>query len=142
MKKVKLLKCERQARDFLADSDFRKLTNCLNKSLYQEYRDYVIIMLLMDSGMRLGECSCLLMSDINIPSRSIYLRAEITKGRKDRTVFFSLKTETILRRWINYKDRFLAKYPEGSLASIVQSKCLKLNIQTQGYGSLNRRRVP
>ena len=107
MKKVKLLKCERQARDFLADSDFRKLTNCLNKSLYQEYRDYVIIMLLMDSGMRLGECSCLLMSDINIPSRSISLRAEITKGRKDRTVFFSLKTETILRRWINYKDRFV-----------------------------------
>lgn len=32
------------------------------------------------------------------------LRAEETKGRRDRTVFFSPKTEKALRRWLQFKD--------------------------------------
>ena len=66
-----------------------------------------MIMLMIDSGMRLGECSCLLTDDINISKRSATLRAEITKGRKDRIVFFSPKTEAVLRRWMQYKDRYV-----------------------------------
>ena len=64
-------------------------------------------MLMLDSGMRLGECSCLLVEDLELSRRRIHLRAEITKGRQDRTVFFSEKTETILRRWLQYKDRYV-----------------------------------
>jgi integrase/recombinase XerD len=64
-------------------------------------------MLMLDSGMRLGECSCLLVEDLELSRRRINLRAEITKGRQDRTVFFSEKTETILRRWLQYKDRYV-----------------------------------
>ena len=66
-----------------------------------------MIMLMIDSGMRLGECSCLLMTDIDLARRQIALRAEITKGRADRVVYFSGKTEQILRRWIQYKDRYV-----------------------------------
>ena len=38
--------------------------------------------------------------------KQIFLRAENTKGRKDRMVFFSPKTENILRRWLQFKDRY------------------------------------
>ena len=65
-----------------------------------------MIMLMIDSGMRLGECSCLLLDDMNLARRQIALRAEITKGRKDRVVYFSAKTEQILRKWLQYKDRY------------------------------------
>jgi integrase/recombinase XerD len=61
---------------------------------------------MIDSGMRLGECSVLLVEDINLAKKQISLRAENTKGRKDRAVFFSPKVETIVRRWIQYKDRY------------------------------------
>ena len=105
MKKIRQLKNDRKARDFLTDEDFKKLVGCLDKSYFSEHRDYAMIMLMIDSGMRLGECSCLLLDDINLARHQIALRAEITKGRKDRVVYFSPKTEQVLRRWLQYKDR-------------------------------------
>lgn len=105
MKKIRQLKNDRKARDFLTDEDFKKLVGCLDKSYFSEHRDYAMIMLMIDSGMRLGECSCLLLDDINLARHQIALRAEITKGRKDRVVYFSAKTEQVLRRWLQYKDR-------------------------------------
>ena len=66
-----------------------------------------MILLMLDSGMRLGECSTLLVTDLEITRRRINLRAEETKGRKDRTVYFSSKTEVALRRWIQFKDRYV-----------------------------------
>ena len=107
MKKIKQLKNDRKARDFLTDEDFKKLVGYLDKSYFSEHRDYAMIMLMIDSGMRLGECSCLLLEDINLARRQIALRAEITKGRKDRMVYFSAKTEQVIRRWIQYKDRYV-----------------------------------
>ena len=107
MKKIRQLKNERKAKEFLADEDFRKLVGNLDKSYFPEHRDFAMIMAMIDSGMRLGECSCLLVEDIDLSKRQILLRAEITKGRKDRVVFFSAKTEMVLRRWIQYKDRYV-----------------------------------
>ena len=104
-RKIRLLKVNRKAKEFIEDDEFKRLITQLDKSYYPEHRDFAMIMLMMDSGMRLGECSCLLMEDIDLAARKIYLRAEITKGRKDRVVFFSSKTEQVLRRWIQFKDR-------------------------------------
>jgi integrase/recombinase XerD len=66
-----------------------------------------MILLMMDSGMRLGECSCLRIDDIDLSRRKIHLRAEITKGRQDRTVYFSAKTANTVRRWLQFKDRYV-----------------------------------
>ena len=107
MKKIKQLKTNRKAKDYISDEEFKRLINILDKSYYPEHRDFAMITLMIDSGMRLGECSVLLVSDISLTKRHIKLRAETTKGRKDRVVYFSAKTEMILRRWIQYKDRYL-----------------------------------
>ncbi len=107
MKKVKQLKTNRKAKDYISDEEFKHLCNILDKSYYPEHRDFAMITLMMDSGMRLGECTVLLIEDISLNKRHIRLRAEITKGRKDRTVYFSAKTEMILRRWMQFKDRYL-----------------------------------
>lgn len=107
MKKIRQLKVNREAKVYFTDEELRKLISKLDRSYYSEHRDYVMILLMIDSGMRLGECSCLLVEDIDLARRRINLRAEITKGRKDRTVFFSAKTETVLRRWLQFKDRYV-----------------------------------
>lgn len=107
MRKVRQLKVNRKAKEFISDDDFKKLIAQLDKSYYPEHRDFAMIMLMIDSGMRLGECSCLLLDDIDLATHKIFLRAEITKGRRDRVVFFSPKTEMILRRWIQFKDRYV-----------------------------------
>ncbi len=106
MKKVRQLKVNRNAKEYIDDEDFKRLVSNLDKSYFPEHRDFAMIMLMIDSGMRLGECSCLLISDVNLAKRQILLRADITKGRKDRMVYFSPKTETVLRRWLQFKDRY------------------------------------
>lgn len=106
MKKIRQIKVNRAAKEFLSDDEFKRLVRQLDKSYYSEHRDFAMISLMIDSGMRLGECSVLLMEDVDLSHRRIALRADITKGRKDRVVFFSPKTETILRRWLQYKDRY------------------------------------
>lgn len=97
MKRVRLLKDKRKAREYLSDDEFRKLVGRMDRSYYPEHRDYVMIVLMFDTGMRLGECTCLLLKDIDLTARKILLRAENTKGKQDRVVYFSSKTETILR---------------------------------------------
>ena len=106
MKKIRQLKNNRKSREYLSDDEFKKLVYQLDRSYYSEHRDFAMIMLMIDSGMRLGECSVLLVEDVNLAKKQIFLRADITKGRKDRMVYFSPKTETIIRRWIQYKDRY------------------------------------
>lgn len=107
MKKIRQLKNNRHAKEYLSDEDFRKLVSCLDKSYFSEHRDFAMIFSMMDSGMRLGECSSLLVEDLDLAKRQIHLKAEITKGRKGRTVYFSARTEQILRRWLQFKDRYV-----------------------------------
>ena len=107
MKRIRQLKYNRQAKVFLSDEDLKKCLSKFDKSYFTEHRDYVMIMLMLDSGMRLGECSTVLVTDLELALKRINLRAEETKGRKDRTVYFSPKTETIIRRWLQFKDRYV-----------------------------------
>jgi len=106
MKKIRQLKNNRKAKEYISDEDFKRLIGLLDKSYFSEHRDFVMIILMIDTGMRLGECSLLLVEDVNLAKKQVFLRAENTKGRKDRIVFFSPKTETILRRWLQFKDRY------------------------------------
>ena len=107
MKRIRQLKHNRQAKVFLSDEDLKKLLSKFDKSYFTEHRDYVMIMLMLDSGMRLGECSTVLVTDLELARKRINLRAEETKGRKDRTVYFSPRTETVIRRWLQFKDRYV-----------------------------------
>ena len=107
MKKIRQLKDSRKAKEYISDEDFHRLVNALDKSYFPEHRDFAMITLMIDSGMRLGECSCLLVEDIDLTRKQVFLKADITKGRKDRVVFFSSKTERILRRWLQFKDRYV-----------------------------------
>lgn len=107
MKQIRQLRYNRQPKVFLADDDVRRLLSKFDKSYFTEHRDYVMILLMLDSGMRLGECSRLLVTDLELSRRRVFLRAEETKGRKDRTVYFSQKTEAALRRWLQFKDRYV-----------------------------------
>ena len=107
MKKIRQLKTERKPKEYISDEDFKKLISQLDRSYFAEHRDYTMIILMLDTGMRLGECSELLVNDVALPQKQIFLRAEITKGRHNRVVYFSDKTERILRRWIQYKDRYV-----------------------------------
>ena len=66
----------------------------------------MIIMLFLDTGMRIGECLKITVKDLDIEERTIFLPAENTKGGTSRYVFFSMKTCKNLQRWLQFKDRY------------------------------------
>ena len=66
----------------------------------------VVMMLMLDAGTRLGETLTTEEEQLNIEEQSLYLPAAKTKGRMERTVFFSTKTARELRRWLQFKDRY------------------------------------
>ncbi|MCI7741975.1 MAG: tyrosine-type recombinase/integrase [Clostridiales bacterium] len=106
MKKIRQIKTERRAKEYLTDEEFYKLCKSLDLSYFAEHRDHTIINLLLDTGMRLGECLSLKIDDLDTAHRAIRLKEENTKGRHSRNVFFSKKMDVLLRKWLRYKDRY------------------------------------
>ncbi len=66
----------------------------------------LVMMLMLDSGTLLGETLSAELEQLNIEKRSLYLPADKTKGRKERTVYFSEKTARELRHWLQFRDRY------------------------------------
>lgn len=125
MDKIDFIKNKRKPKDDISDTDFTALIKSIDVTKYHEYRDYVIIQLIMDSGMRLGETLSLTIDDIDIDRRAISIPAEITKGKKDRYVFFSNTMAGMLRRWLQFKDRYI----DNDVLIFPTSRGTKLGIQ-------------
>ena len=106
MKKIRQLRNERKAQEFLEDHEVDKLLKIFDRSYFPEHRDYMVIMLILDTGMRIGECLQITTEDLDMDDRMICLPAENTKSRHTRCVFFSTKTCKSLQRWLRYKDRY------------------------------------
>ena len=104
--KIKQLRNERKAQEYLEDHEIEKLLKIFDRSYFPEHRDFMVIMLILDTGMRLGECLQVTTDDLDMDDRTICLPAENTKGRRTRFVFFSVKTAKSLQRWLQYKDRY------------------------------------
>lgn len=111
MRKIRQLENERKPREYLEDNEVHKLLDSFDKSYFPEYRDYVITLLILDSGMRLGECLLIELTQLNMVERVIEIPGEVAKGRKARSVFFSVKTARTMQRWLQFKDRYVeSKY--------------------------------
>ena len=103
---IKSLKVNRRPKEQLTDEEYKKLIKVLDLSKFHEFRDYIIINLIFDTGMRLGETLNLTINDIDFVRRTILIPADITKGKKDRVVFYSQSMSKLLQRWVRFKDTF------------------------------------
>ena len=106
MSKIRELPEQRNAKEYMTDGEVLLFLKSLDKSQFHEYRDYAASMLMLDCGTRLGETLSIEMDQLDLIEKSLRLPADKTKGRKERTVFFSNKTATELRHWIQFKDRY------------------------------------
>lgn len=106
MDSIQFIKTKRKPKDDITDLEFNTLLKAMDLTKYSDYRDYVIVQLIMDTGMRLGETLALTIDDIDIERKTILIPGDISKSKKDRYVFFSNKMAIILRKWLQYKDRY------------------------------------
>lgn len=92
--------------DYLSDEAFVNLIKSFDMSKFHEYRDCTICQLLIDTGMRIGETLLIKLTDIDMVRRSIYLPPENTKSKKGRMVFYSAEMGKVIKRWLQFKDRY------------------------------------
>ena len=107
MRKIKPIRVPRKVKEYIGDFELQRFLNSFDLSKFHEFRDYIISELIIDTGMRVGECLMIKdETDIDFTERTIFLPADNTKGKKDRYVFFSVRMATELRRWLQYRDRY------------------------------------
>lgn len=104
VKECEFFKVVRNNKDQLTDFEYNKLIKSMDCTKFHEYRDYVVTNLIFDTGMRLSETLSLNIYDFDFDRRTIHLKADVTKGKKDRVVFYSMAMAKLLKRWVRYKD--------------------------------------
>ncbi|WP_438351371.1 tyrosine-type recombinase/integrase [Paenibacillus sp. FA6] len=95
---------EKDTFEVFNDEDVLKLLSAPNRRVYTGRRDYCMMLVLCDSGLRIKEMTSLRLSDIDFKLRQITVRAEIAKTNTLRIVPISQMTARELEKLIEYMD--------------------------------------
>ncbi len=105
VEKIRLLKGSERLKPLLTNQEINQILSAFDKTRFNGYRNYIITLLILDTGCRINECLNIEVNDIDLRSKAIALKN--TKNKKERLVFFSPKMKQELKRWLQYKDRYL-----------------------------------
>jgi len=100
--KLRKIKDEGQARHIEPDV-IKILLNVINLSTYAGLRDYSIILLTLDTGIRPNKAFSLFETDIDFTYYSIKVRRETVKTRTTRTLPLSPQTTEVLKKLLSVK---------------------------------------
>jgi integrase len=107
------------ARTVERDLDHNTLQIILNHS---DVKGRALILTLASSGMRIGECLQLRVSDINfaVVPAEVNIRQEITKTRRTRVTFLSREAVAALREWLKVRAAYLGSAQNRNAGFIAQ----------------------
>lgn len=97
--KFKLPKAQRKTIDILTEEEIQRLFSCFNGRDFYSVRNYCIVALMLDSGLRLNEVVTLKSSKIHIVEGYIIVNG---KGNKERFVPLGLNSKKALLRYLGY----------------------------------------
>jgi integrase/recombinase XerD len=101
MHNIKLIRQDVDLTNCLTDDEVKAILQQPNKRDYVGFRDYVGIILMLDSGMRINELLGLRIGDIDFQTRFITLGGEKSKNRKPRLIPISPHSVKLLLQLIN-----------------------------------------
>lgn len=94
------LRTESRAIDTFTKPQIKALLSAPNRNTFTGYRDYVLMLLLLDTGVRISEAAEIKVGDIRWKERQILVHG---KGRKDRFVPFQVTLEQHLREYLQVR---------------------------------------
>jgi len=89
-------KVEKKVRPAFADEQLQTMIDLLDLSTEQGFRDYIILLLLTDTGLRRSEVARLRIEDVQANYIHVF-----GKGRKERRVGISPELSTLLWKYVN-----------------------------------------
>ncbi|WP_170308092.1 tyrosine-type recombinase/integrase [Paenibacillus dakarensis] len=100
VKGIGTIKSERRIIETFSNAQIKVLLDTPNRSSFTGYRDYVIMLTLLDTGVRISELAGIKTHDIDWQARVICVYG---KGRKERLVPFSRSLEKQLRLYLEIR---------------------------------------
>ncbi|MCL0053104.1 tyrosine-type recombinase/integrase [Dehalococcoidales bacterium] len=97
MAKLKPPKAPSKVVEVLAPEEITRVLGCINPNISSGARDYAILILLLDTGLRCSELTSFQLNDINIENG--YLKV-MGKGGKERIVPFGASAQKALLRYL------------------------------------------
>ncbi len=97
MEKVERPRIESRLIKPFTDEQLKMLLAVLDKDDPFDFRDYALVILLADTGLRLSEAFSLKLDDIEWALNSVVV---LGKGRKERRIAFGQTTKRVLMTWI------------------------------------------
>ncbi len=88
--------------EVLTDDQLRRLLNVCEGKGFDQRRDMAMIRLLLDTGMRSGECAGLLVTDIDLDRK---IAVVMGKGQRQRSCAFGTKTTRDLDRYLRERAK-------------------------------------
>ena len=82
--RLKLVKQEEKKVQIISDLQVKKLYNVIDTSKYTGFRDYVLINMMLENGIRCNELVNIQIEDIDLDRRLVIVRASTAKTRKER----------------------------------------------------------
>lgn len=103
-KKLKRQKLPFQYPYVLSDEQVNDLLKACNKKTWEGFRNYVIVLTFLDTGIRLSELVNLTLQDLNLNKKSILVRDG--KGGKDREVYMGRTLFREMSKWLKMRGYF------------------------------------
>lgn len=104
--KLELMRQDIDTVEPLAADELRRLLNAPNQKYFAQFRDYVIMVLIIDTGMRLNEICSLEKPEIDFYKKLITLPAVKNKNRRSRILPVSTETARLLKQLLAESEQY------------------------------------
>lgn len=95
--KVPMPKAETPMPRTVTEDHFVAAISTFNPNKFHDLRNLALLVLLFDTGARLGEILSLKVGQVDLKNRQAIVKG---KGRKERVIVFGVKTANLLQRWL------------------------------------------
>lgn len=102
LEKVKKIKAEQKIIESYTNAELERLFKACDRTTFTGYRDYVMLRLLIDTGVRLSELCNIELDDLMLNDNKLKV---FGKGAKERVVYFSDQTKHVLQRWLDIRGK-------------------------------------
>ncbi|MCM3130073.1 tyrosine-type recombinase/integrase [Paenibacillus provencensis] len=125
--RVKLQKVKEDTISGFEKEQVLQLLAAPNQREYTGFRDYVLLTVLFDTGLRINEALNLTVDDLNLADRTVTVRAEVSKNGKSRTVPVGKRTVELLAGLVQENKKQFARRCPSTVFLLNNGKPLKYN---------------
>jgi integrase/recombinase XerD len=108
--KLKQVKEPQERVKSLEPHEIKALLSVINDEWYSEFRDKVIILIMLDTLVRVSECLAIKRKNVDLRNNVIHLEASNTKTRVSRSLPISTKTAKLLAEYMFETEEFGSEY--------------------------------